>query len=176
MTLRYTLTNEDYLQFNLFHHQHDPSLRRLYRMLRLLFPALLFLLLLIRRPQPMGLFACIFGVFALLWVLVYPPMHRRSIRWAVNRQFPKNRPHEFIGPQVLSLNEDHIRCERTGRVSETAYSTLLRLARTPQALYVYDTRLSAFIIPLSSAESPAHVEALLQLLRDKTGLQVEQFD
>ena len=174
MTLRYTLTEEDYILFNLYHSIRTPALRRQMRAPQLLFPVVLGLYLLVfGRSGPPIFYLALFAVASVLWVLLLPRLYRRSIRQTVRAQWSGGAANEFTGPQTLALLEDRIRKESDGRLSETAYRHVTRIVQTPQALYIYVGALSAYIVPVTAVERPEYVAALTRLLTERTGLEVQ---
>lgn len=167
MELRYTVTENDYIQYNLYHHAHSPSTRRTVAIFRFGVPVILVILSLLTIRHH-NLFAWLPAIIlAVLWLALTPGFFRRSIAKNVKKLMYEGRYSEFIGDFTVTLLDDTIRYAGNGQTMETAYNRVERVEHDAERLYIYIGSLSAIIIPLRDFKDEAEKQAFLNLLAQK---------
>lgn len=167
MEIRYTVTEHDYIQYNLYHHGHSPSSKRTIALFRFGVPVALVILslLTIRHHNLLAWLPAI--IIAVIWFALTPGLFRRSIGKNVKKLMYEGRCSEFIGDFSVALQENNIRYAGQGQTIETVYSRVERVEHDAERLYIYIGSLSAIIIPIRFFQDDAQKQAFLDLLERK---------
>lgn len=157
MKLHYTVTNEAYFDFNIYHFENSASTRKQIRKTRILPPvtwsitAFTFCGYFFYTQQtiPFALPAALL-VVSVLWYVFYPACFRKSLEKKLKRWMAQGVGKEFIGDFTLELLEDRIRTTDGISVMETLYGNVERLVENKGCLYIYTGVASALILPLEA--------------------------
>ncbi len=176
MELKITISEQDYLQYNIYHAEHAPNYRGTIIALSLLVPFLCLLgtyfMLPVASPVMWGLAAVTASV---IWALTTPRRYRKMIRKQVRKRMLNN--NEFVGQFQLTATDDCLLYEGNGEKSEISYTRVVKVVQdkqetkqeSKQYIYIFLGSVSALIIPLTSFLDDAQRLAFLNLLRKKCG-------
>ena len=167
MKIDYTLKDEDYVQFNIYHSTHAPSQRRTQLLFRFGTPLLLVLILLHGTRWQEWRFGIAAGIYA-LWVIAWPYFHRFTCRRIVRRMTKDGRRNEFAGDFCLELAGEVLRETGNGRTTEVACDRIERIAHDDSRYYIYIGSLSAFIVPKRAFGDEWEREAFFEALKGKS--------
>ena len=147
----FTLSEQEYLEFNLYHLYERPENRkRLYRQ-RFLYPFVWLMAMLVIDVLLSFAFAFIISlsvVVALLWVLFYKKLSIRGLKEKMRRMKKEGKlPFEPINE--ISFNEDKFTVKTENKESVISYSCFERVIPAKNALYLYYSVMQAYIIPYS---------------------------
>lgn len=164
MQINYTVTENDYVQYNLFHHKNSPSTKNTVMIMRFILPAILLVLglLSIRHHNWAAWLPLI--IIAVVWVCITPGFFRRGIAKNVKKLMYEGRCSEFIGDFSLTLSADHICYAGNGQTLKSAYYRVERIEHDNERLYIYLGSLTAIIIPKAAFKDAAEKQAFLDLL------------
>jgi hypothetical protein len=166
MKIDYTLTEDDYLRYNIHHFMHSPALRNNRLLLRFATPLLtVAILILLTGPVPWTLTVC--AVVYIAWVIVWPFLHRQSVKRTVAKMMRDGRGNEFVGEFSLELADDRMRGSGNGRVTETDYDRIERIVADGDVHYVYVGSISAYILPDSAFRDEGEKLRFFDLLEEK---------
>ena len=157
MKLRYTITEKNYLHFNLFHALNSDAAKALIKRARIR-PPLIWLAV---SFAFCGYFFYEYGRFSIeffliimatagLWYALYPLCHREMLEWRFERWLEAGGGREFAGEVDLELLDDRIRAQDKGDAREVPYENVERLVENKDCLYVYIGPDSALIVPLNA--------------------------
>ena len=156
MKLHYTLTQENYLDFNIFHAMNSAPAKALLRKTRTQPPVVWLLAFLVfcgyslytsgRLPTVL---AYIILSMSVLWYVLYPLCHRKTLEWRLKRRLAGG-GRESMGEVTLEPLDDRLSAEDAGGVREVPYGEVERLVENKGCLYVYIGENSAFIVPLNA--------------------------
>lgn len=157
MKLRYTITQEHYADFNMFHMLNSDAAKALIRKTRIWPPAVWLLICLLfcgyffytsgRFPTAV---ACVVAGMSALWYALYPLCHRKSLERRIGRWLADGGGREFVGEVAMDLLDDRLRAEDAGGVREVLYDRVERLVENKNCLYIYIGTVSAFLVPLEA--------------------------
>lgn len=164
-TIQYELTADDFVEFNHFHHNHSPALRRTRLVFRIGIPlfmilALLLTPLLTQRNErgyldeltQMRLF---FVVPPVLYFLA-PIAWKRRQASLIRRMLKEGSTRSMLGKCTITLNDDSISIQRPSSLSSYGLEAIDRICLNSDYCYLYVTSVSAIIVPrraFSSNES-----------------------
>lgn len=168
MRLHYTVTEADYLEFNVYHVRHSPGYKRTLLSLALLAPALIIAF----TAMAMTFFTIpllVWGVVAAAVCLYWVATMERRLDNLVKRHVRKltAKINEFTGDYTLELLEDGLVYIGHGQLNKLAYSRISRVAEDRGGLYLLLGAVSAIIIPASAFASSEEKDGFLAQLAAK---------
>lgn len=167
MEILYTVTEDDYVAYNLFHYEHSPSSRRTMLITRLILPVIVVLITLISGSYRSPIAWIPPVVVAVIWFFVMPPFFKNSIKKNVRRMISEGRRVSFLGDFKLSLHDNYLRNEGDGVATESAYWRIEKIRRDQERLYVYIGSITSLIIPFRYFKDEDEVQQLVSLLEHK---------
>lgn len=174
MTLKFSVTKRQYVDFNVYHFQHSKQAKRGVRIVQLV-PGIVFLLLFaylgyIRGGQTAVLFYGMGVLIAALWMVFIPKYYARSLRRNATKMVDEGRGNDFLGPQQLTLGEERMEWVSNTTSSYAAYSAIERIGAGYGCYFIYIGAIKAFIVPFSAFEDKAQEKRFLELLFQKSGV------
>ncbi|MBM9548749.1 YcxB family protein [Leptospira sp. 201903074] len=153
MEIEYSLTEEDILNFNLFHSDHSPTTKKNMLIGRLLLPIILItFIFLLGFPRNLDFnigIGVIFFPIILIWFLFYPKYFHYCIKKNVKKLLAEDLNTGMIGFQKLLINENEF-------IQITDFSKIQRFERfitkveeNDKYIFLYLSSITAMIIPKS---------------------------
>ena len=169
MLLNYTVSEEDYIAFNIYHARRTPSYKRTIVGLYLLLPALLagitpLVFMAFPNILPwlwLGIAAAASGV----WMLTVPARFAAMIRRYIKKATRSG--NEFTGRFSLELRDDGMVYQGKGEKNEVAYSRIVKVADDQGLTYLFLGALTAIVVPPEAFVHESQKAAFLKLLREK---------
>lgn len=172
-----TLTDDEYIDFNLFTLRSNPAYKRALLLCRMMVPAMLFLLLLlniINKYDGIVIFAVMYGVAALIWVFAVKPLYDFITLRNIKSQLKHSRS-LYTPEYTLYFNEDHILDISPQQETKVFYEKIERVCVNRGAVYIYPTSVSAMILPAAVFPADADRDRLLSFLAQRrSDLQIER--
>ena len=115
MTIEYVVSEEDYINFNLYHRANSKQYLKSILWMRIIGAIFIFIifLLLINNllnsgtyTHPIAIIGAIVGAIA--WIVVIPTSVMHSTRDQVKKFIAEGKNNDFIGPQKLTLHDNYI--------------------------------------------------------------------
>jgi hypothetical protein len=171
------LSEQDYIDFNLFTVHSNPAYKRAILLVRLILPAMFLVLTafsLAAKREGVLIQTVIYAVVILIWELLVKRLYDFITLRTIKTQL-KNSGSLYAPEYTLSFNEDHILESTQQTESRVSYEKLERIAVHMGAVYVYPTSVTAMIIPAAQFPAEADRERLLAFLGQRRGdLQIER--
>lgn len=154
--VRFEFTREDFVAFNLYHHDHSPATRYQKRRIILIFGALGVILPVIKLMHPeYHELLYIFGGTSLLVAVTFPLNFRRGLRRNLDRLLSEGKNKGLLGPREVGLSPAEVRSTGTMGINTTAWPAVEKIVKHEDRLYIYTSSLSAVVIPRRAFESDA---------------------
>ena len=158
MKVVYTLSEDDYIAFNLFYARHDPAFIRRVRLLQCAGAgALIALGLAVGAGRggvtPGGM--ALFLLAALLFVLYVPNQEKSTIEKWVRRMVDKKADSLPMGERTIFLSDDELKIPLSG-ISSTV--------RAKKHLFLTTAEKEVVVIPLAAFDSPDDEQAFYSAL------------
>lgn len=169
----YTITENDYWNFNRYHALHSPAGKMTLLVLSLIIPVLLLMQLVVDVLKGYGEYiigvAIIYAVFSGIWALLLRPIMLIGVR--LNTMLLKKCGKLPYDSQInLRFDEDFIFKKSPFTEIKMSYAKLERIAVGKKGVYLYHTVMSAFLIPNSVFTNAAQRRDFLQFIHQKTNL------
>lgn len=162
MEINFRVTENDYIQYNLYHYAHWPATKRILMFSRLCVPIVLVIaaLVIIKHHT---LFAWLpVLIIGVAWFFWRPVLFRRGIIRNVKKLMSEGRCSEFIGDFTVTLAENALSHSRQNQITETAYNGIEQVVQDKERIYLYLGSLTAIIIPKTAFKDASEQEAFLE--------------
>lgn len=167
-----TLTEEDYLAFNLYHAldsaQGKKQIRKVHLLFLLVMIALSALVLLILDHDTFGIcYACAIAVFTVVYLLLFKRFVRHNIRSQI-KQLKKTGKLPFDEAAQLEFDAEQI-VERTPfKQVQQRYDHLERVCILPgRYIFLYYSSVGAYILPIPQICTQTNLDTFLRFLHEK---------
>ena len=164
------LTDDDYLNYNLFHVLRSPYKAKATKQARvlvnLIMVVMVLALLIFDRFRPSSLFA---AAVALCYVLIYNLRYKKSIIAAYKRMLKKQKAIGKLGytpESTLEFGEDFLVETSADNKNEQKYSAVERISVVKDRyVYLHPNSVGAYIIPMSTFASVEEYQAFFEFAR-----------
>jgi hypothetical protein len=167
MDLKYKLTEEDYINFNLFHMKNSETIMKSVRNQRIFTPVFYLLFSVVFSfllDIPFLVSFTPFFILSVLWVLFYPKyLFGRAIRHT-KKLVKEGRNESILGEHYMVLNDEGIVDKTSKGETKVTWSGINELKENDQYIYLYNSALSGYILPKREFEN---VEEIRQYLKNK---------
>lgn len=156
--VRFEMTKDDFLAFNLYHHRNSPSIQAQQRgvLVLLVVVGLLVGLIPLLRPAARALWA-VSAVFIGAACLL-PFNFNKAARRIVDKMLSEGQNKGLLGLKEVTLSPAEIGTTGALRSASTRWPAVERIVTTDEALYVYVSALEALIVPRRAFETPQEFE------------------
>ena len=174
----FSLTYNDYLKFNIHHHNSMGWVKWLDRALRLSLPVVLFFMFLNMLPMLIDglevvVIAVLFLIIAAVWFFVFPLISRAitSLMMRVTiKSMQKGGKMPYDSEMRLRFGDDDILEVTEAAESRVKYTSIEKIRMGDTAIYIYISAMQAYIMPFSVFDSREHMGEFIAFVREKTGI------
>lgn len=150
MELKFELLEEDYINFNINHANKSPSLKRNVTLIRILGPVTFLIapFIIIRFSEiPLWYWMTLFGITSIIWLLFYPKHFDWEMRRRIKKMLEEGNSENLFKERKISLTDKAIIETSSSSQSSTIWSKIDRVEETDRYIYIYNSSISAYIIP-----------------------------
>lgn len=156
MKLKYNLTEDDYINFNIAHMKNSKSLKRTMMINRFLTP-LIFLVMpfvLVNISNiPFWYWAVIFVLTYILWVALYEKnVYKINVK-RIRKMLKENSTEGLIGEKVLEIDGDNIKVIDDSGEECIYIKSIKNIMEDKEYIFIYVNSVSAVIVPLRVFEN-----------------------
>ncbi|MGI6168561.1 MAG: YcxB family protein [Christensenellales bacterium] len=174
MSIEFTVTEQDFVNFNVYHYEHSKKMKRTVRRMQVVM-AIALLIVFGYSGYTLGdskgiVFFAVGVVATAVWIAFVPRYARWNIRRTARKMLKRGGDNGFFGRHTVTLEDDGIREISASSSAYTEYSSVERIGYGYGNYYVYTGALQAFIIPVSAFSGAEQRQAFLNLLSEKTGV------
>ena len=167
VTLQYHLTKEEFFDFNYFTTWSAPDRKgyrvRYYLRVLLLYGAIAALYMFTNRDHSLVVDLTVFGVIALVYLLLVPALVKRSIKHRVNGMLNDPANAHVLQEAKVILNDTGIIDKDTASESHYTWEAIVKKVETPHAYYLYTSSYHAILLPKRTITRPSDQEELQRL-------------
>lgn len=170
MELKYHLTLDDYIAFNLAHFKQDRNTRRRRLIARIMGPVLLIAaagLIMLYVGRFDTLVTVIYGIFAVLWVITYPSYEEKRLKKNLQKMLESSENRFILGDRTLMLGEAEFISSGEKNENRCRYELIERMCADDGHFYLYVGAANAVIIPFSAFGSEREKQEFVALLTEK---------
>lgn len=165
MEIKYNLTEEDYLNFNLFHVKNSNTVKRALNIQRFLFPVLFIVISYLFSKMTEISFLGVFIPFLLisiLWVIFYPKYFYRFIIRNTKKLIREGKNEDLLGEHRMTLSEEGIVDTTSNKETKVTWSGIQMIKEDEHSIYLYNSSVSAYILPKKDLHNVEETKALIQ--------------
>lgn len=166
MEIKFTITEEDYIRFNLFHIKNSKTAMNALKIQRLLIPILYLVVGFVLAEVSdgsHGLWLSIFLVLGLVWFFFYPKYFYYSVQRRVQKMLKEGKNEGILGEHDMVLSEEGIHDTTSSGETSAKWSNIQNFTEDEHNLYLFNTSLSAYIIPKREIKN---IEEFQQFVRN----------
>lgn len=165
MNIKYEFTEQDYIDFNIYHSHHSPSIKRLLRLQR--YGVALLLMILVPVMHLIGCGSLIFlftyfAVIAIVWIIIYPKVYERSLKRRIIKLVEEGKRNYLFGWHELTITQDGIHGKT--EASETTWHCIEKAVETEKHVLVYVNSITAVVISKNAFASSEEKDRFLNEL------------
>jgi hypothetical protein len=150
MKIKYVLTKEDYIQYNLHHMRESETIKKSLFMQRYIV-SLIFLIVPFVFAKvseiPFVHWMIVFLIIYLIWMLYYPKYFASLTKKRLQKIINEGKNLSLFGERTISLNEDGIVESSKAGESKTNWSVVERVDETGKYIFIYVSSVNAYIVP-----------------------------
>ncbi len=161
MKLEYEINEQDYIDLNVHHFENSKTIQSAHNKSRFAAPVLFLALPFVMKNTstiPFWYWMTMFGILAVLWVIFYPSWMKKYYIKQTKKMLREKTNNGILGQKTLSLTEQGIITQGDGDETLTSYGNISQVAEGKTAVYLYNSAVSAIIVPnraFSSSEQKA---------------------
>lgn len=175
MKIAFDFTEQDYIDFNMHYYETSPTMRRSLNKSRIAGTLICFMMPFVAKdfgrvpfPYLMGGL----GIMGILWFFFFPSRLQKLYLKQIKKML-QEKPNTFFGPKTLELRDDGIMVKGDAQESLNTYSSISQMYEHKGSIYLYNSAVSALIIPASAFSSSSERQAFLDALRPRLTLKEE---
>lgn len=164
LEIEFELIEKDYINFNINHAKKSPSLNKSIIFIRILGP-LVFLIapfIVVKFSDiPFWYWMTLFSITSIIWLVFYP----RYFEWQMRRRIKKilnegNNENVFKKTKLILMDNGIVQKSANGETN-TKWNEVDRVDETCEYIYIYNSSISAHIIPKRIFENEEEMKIFL---------------
>ena len=168
MQIEFERTEEDMIQFNLFHLSHSPSIKQQIFITQIVMAVLVFIL-----PIGVSLFRSndlsfsdylVGAIFSIAIYFAWPYMYRTAAIRGVKRLLKEGNNKSLLGPNIISLLPEGIFGKSPARESKLNWSSIDKILQNDKYIFIYLGAINALVIPKNAFASDLQRKEFLNYL------------
>jgi len=151
MKLNYELTEQDYLDFNIYHSKHSPTIKKSILLQRALGPVVFLIapFLAIRITNiPLWYWLAIFFISSIIWFVFYPKYFNWELSRRVSKLLNEGKNLDMVGSRSINLTQDGLIESTPHSESKVGWDMVEMINETEDYIYIYISAVSAYIVPI----------------------------
>ena len=175
MEIEFERTLEDMIEFNLFHVDNSPSLRRQIFLTRVVLSLLVFLTVLLIsynffHDRPLTSSDYIGGVLGGVFLFVlYPYINRYSYVRRLKKLYSEGDNKAILGKHKINVSKDDLMAVTPAGESKIKWSSINKIMKNEKFIFLYISAASAIMIPRKSFADRQMEDGFLKIVHQNTG-------
>ena len=150
MEIYYNLTEEDYINFNLYHIKNSKAGKRALALQRFLTPFFFIIISYVYSvisDMPFLPLFITFLVTSVLWVIFYPKYFYSHIARNVKKMIKEGKNDGLLGNHQLKLTEEALVDTSSNKETKVTWSGITSFTEDDGYFFLYNSSVSAYILP-----------------------------
>lgn len=170
MEINYNITEEDYVNFNIYHNQNSKFMKRTILTMIIMIPVIFILLDYIRLKRITPVSVVISLILAVLAYLLKNKVLTFIVKTSVKQMMREGKINEFIGNHNVTLSDNTIRLKDKYQTQEFSYDAVQSIRYDFKGyLVVYVGTLSAILIPESAFKNKDEERNFTDYISERAG-------
>lgn len=152
MEIKFEVTKEDYIKFNLYHTENSPSQKKNLNLLRYVIPVLFSLPIyfigtnLFNQPSIYWIIIAI--LFSLIWMITYPKQYRYLIQKETEKLINEGDNSEIFGKKKMIIDNETITVYNKSSSESMQINTIKDVKIYDDIIAIYTSAITAHIVPI----------------------------
>ncbi|PSL41478.1 YcxB-like protein [Planomicrobium soli] len=164
MEINYSVTEEAYIDFNLFHIKNSKSTQKTITIQRVIIPIIYLLIPILFSyilDLPFLFLFVPFFVFSVLWAVFYPVFVYRNVKRTAKKMIREGKNEGMLGNHKMIFSDEGLREKSSKGEKKVYWLGIEHLAEDTDNFYLYNIAVSAFIIPKKDVGNRAELKSYL---------------
>lgn len=165
MEINYHLTEEDYLNFNMYHVKNSKTAMKSLNLQRILgsifFIVFAYLFTIIAETENSGLLI-VFIIVGVLWFIFYPKYFYAHVKRQTKKMIQEGKNGGLLGEHHLVMNKAGILETTSSGETKVSWAGLKKFAEDEDNFYLYNSGFSALILPKRDVTNEQEVRTYIQ--------------
>ena len=171
MTIKFNISEEDYVNFNIDHFHKIKPMKGSEFLLRFLLPLAMFILCVLMNVEHLILLIVI--LYAIIWIGFFQKFMRRARKSSTLNFIRKGKANDFIGNQSVTLEDDAIEITNAVSLSKIKYQAVEDIYYSSNLYYIYVGAIKAVLVPYSAFSGEKQRQEFFDILYKKTGVMIK---
>ena len=151
LEIKFEITEEDYINFNLHHVGDSPSQKKTYNILRYLLPIIctipIYSIGTVLFKQPKVYWAIIAILFLLIWIITYPKQHTKLITREAKKMLKEGDNSSIFGDKTMIIDKETMKVFNETSSETTSRSSIKDIKLYDDMILIYLNSITAEIVP-----------------------------
>lgn len=164
MEIKYTLTEEDYLAFNMFHVKNSTTATKSLKWQRFLMPVLfIFFAYIFSMIVDISLVVSLitFFIVGLLWIVFYPKYFYSVVKRQTKKMIQEGENESLLGQHHLVMTEEGLIETTSSGETSISWKGIKKFTEDDDHFYLYNSGLSAIILPKRAVNNEEEIRTFI---------------
>lgn len=149
--IKFEITKEDYIKFNLYHIENSPTQKKTFNILRYGIPILFSLIIyfigtnLFKQPSIYWIIIAI--LFTVIWIATYPMQYRALIRKETEKMVDEGDNSEIFGNKTMVIDDEGITIYNKSSSEKILKEAIKSVKNYDDMILIYISSINAYIVP-----------------------------
>ncbi|WP_186671489.1 YcxB family protein [Sporosarcina sp. BP05] len=165
MEIHYNLTEEDYINFNLYHIKNSETGKRALAVQRFLSPLFFIIISYVYAAisdMPFLPLFITFFIMSILWIIFYPKHFYKLIARNAKKMIKEGKNDGLIGHHQLKMTEEGLVDTSLNKETKVTWSGITSFKEDEGYYYLYNSSVSAYILPKREIDHADEVKQYIQ--------------
>jgi hypothetical protein len=168
MELKYSLTKQDYIDFNINYMSYSKSTKRMLLIQRLIGPVIFLVIPFLNSSPKSDPFSfVIFTILSILWVIFFDKIIRKDMKRRVSKVLAEGNNKGMLGEHTLILDKDGVLEITTHNESKTKWDAIEDIIESENHIFIFFSSMAGYIVPLRVFKSSNEKDIFLETLYSK---------
>lgn len=167
MEIRYALTEQDFIDFNLHHIKTSKIRKKNIFIQRLIGPTVFLLGIFVGHRVtdiPLWYWSIFFVIAGTIWFFLYPRRIKKAIRSQILKMLKESDNRGLLADQSLRVDEDGLNFSNEYSENKVKWNGFTRVDITDKHIFIFNSSVSAHIIPVSAFSTEEQKEEFYHLV------------
>ena len=167
MRIKYNLTEDDYINFNMYHLKKSDSLKKSIMINRFLTPVIFLIMPFVLGKIsniPFWYWAVVFVLIYILWVAFYEKNLYKINKKRIIKMLKENSNEGLLGEKILDIDGEYIKSISDVRESTIHIKVIKNIIEDNDYIFIYLNSVEAIIVPLRAFKNNKEKDKFKALL------------
>ena len=169
MEIQFERTEEDFVEFNLFHISNSPSIKKQILWTRIIMAIMPFVFLFVFYKNISITDYLIATIIALVFVFSYPSIYRSSSKSQTRKFLKEGNNKSLLGHNTIELTPEGILGKSLSGESKINWSSVDKIRQNDEFIFIYIGTINALVIPKHAFSSTAKQKDFIDYINSNTG-------